>query len=278
MPYKFRIRFMLTSLIFIVVAVWLALTVILYMLQDQLIFYPSNTIVSAPSSIGLEYEDVILHTPDDVQLHGWYIPAPNARGVILFLHGNAGNISHRLPSLEIFHSLGLSTLIVDYRGYGNSQGSPSEQGIYTDAETAWNYLIMERGYQPKDIIIFGRSLGGATAAWLAARVLPAGVILESTFTSLKTLAQKYYPYMPVGLLLRSRFSTKDSMAAINAPLLILHSRDDELVPYTHAEALHSAANNPHQLHAMKGGHDDGFLLSGDSYIQALKRFTDRVLD
>lgn len=268
---------MLLSLTIIVIGTWMGFGVLLYASQDQLIFHPTSRLASVPSAIGLPYEDVTINTQDDVQLHGWYIPANNPHGVLLFLHGNAGNISHRLASLEIFNRLGLSTLIIDYRGYGDSNGYPSEHGTYTDAEAAWNYLTMERGHDPDNIIIFGRSLGGAVAAWLAARVEPAGVILESTFTSLRALAQKYYPYMPVDLMLRSRYSTDEYLAAVNAPLLIIHSKEDELIPYEHARLLYAAAGHPRQLHTIQGGHDGGFLLSGDSYIQTIRNFIDKVL-
>lgn len=277
MPYQPRAHNVLLSLAFIILAVWLALIVILYFLQDQLIFLPTNTLASRPSAIGLEYEDVILKTPDDVELHGWYVPAENSRGVVLFLHGNAGNVSHRLASLEIFNQLDLSTFIIDYRGYGESKGTPSEQGFYTDAETAWNYLTMQRGHKGQEIIIFGRSIGGAVAAWLAARVQPAGVILESTFTSLTAMARKHYPLIPVDLLLRSRFPTQEYLPAVDAPILIIHSRDDELVPYTHAESLYAAADASRQLHNLEGGHNEGFLLSGKDYAHALQTFIDKAL-
>ena len=268
---------MLLSLTLIAAGTWFGFAILLYISQDYLIFHPTNQLASVPSAVGLPYEDVIINTADNVRLHGWYIPAKNPHGVLLFLHGNAGNMSHRLASLEIFNRIGLSILIIDYRGYGDSNGTPSEQGTYTDAEAAWNYLTMERGYADKDIVIFGRSLGGAIAAWLAARVEPAGVILESTFTSLKALAQKFYPYMPIDLMLRSRYPTEEYLAAVNAPLLIIHSDEDEIIPYEHARLLHAAADNPWELHTMKGGHDEGFLLSGDNYIQTIRNFIKKVL-
>lgn len=277
MSIRFRPPRMLLTLSIIVAGTWAGFAGLLYLLQDQLIFHPSNRLASVPSAIGLPYEDVSLETADGKRLHGWYIPAENATGVLLFLHGNAGNISHRMASLEIFNRLGLSTLIIDYRGYGDSQGKPSEQGMYADAETAWNHLTMERGHNPGDIIIFGRSLGGAVAAWLAARVEPAGVILESAFTSLKALAQEYYPYIPVSLLLRSQYPTIDYMAAINAPTLLIHSREDNLIPHQHAELLRQAGGDSVQLHTINGGHNNGFVASGNYYTRIIRQFMDKVL-
>lgn len=272
-----RLRSMLLSLTIILAGTWSGFAILPYITQDRLIFYPSSQLSSTPDNIGLPYEDILLTTPDGVNLHGWYIPAENPRGILLFLHGNAGNISHRLASLKIFNGLGLSTLIIDYRGYGGSTGSPSEQGTYIDAETAWNYLVTERGHDPGEIILFGRSLGAAIAARLASQVAPAGIILESAFTSLKALAEEYYPYMPVGLLLRSRYSTEEHLGAVNTPLLIIHSNEDELISYKHAESLLETAGKNGQLHTIKGGHNEGFLLSENGYIQAIRQFIDRVL-
>ncbi|MDZ7737039.1 MAG: alpha/beta hydrolase [Gammaproteobacteria bacterium] len=269
---------MLISLTIILAGTWAGFAILLYITQDQLIFYPAKHLSSTPDNIGLLYEDISLSTPDRMRLHGWYIPAENPRGVLLFLHGNAGNISHRLASLEIFNHLGLSTLIIDYRGYGNSTGSPSEQGTYTDAETAWEYLVTERGHEPGEVILFGRSLGAAVATWLATQAMPAGIILESAFTSLKALAKEYYPYMPVGLLLRSRYSTEEYLVAANVPSLIIHSEEDEIIPYKHAESLLATAGRNSELHTIRGGHNEGFLLSEDSYIQAIRQFTDKVLN
>jgi len=278
MSFKSRFRSMLFSLSFILVATWLVFAGILYVTQEQLIFIPSRHLTSDPSAVGLGYENVTLDTPDGERLHGWYVPAENPKGVLLFLHGNAGNISHRLASIEIFHQLDLSTFIIDYRGYGSSTGKISETGSYVDAETAWNHLTMARGHAPREIIIFGRSLGAAIAAWLAARVDPAGVILESPFRSLESLARQYYPYMPVGTLLRNHYPTETYVAAIHRPILIIHSREDELIPYSHGESLAATAAERAVLHTIHGGHNEGFLLSGETYVDAIRKFSEDVLN
>ncbi|MCH6572947.1 MAG: alpha/beta fold hydrolase, partial [Proteobacteria bacterium] len=160
----------------------------MYLQQPSMIFFPYATLDQTPADWGLAYEEVFLDTEDGVRLHGWYIPRHGSKQTLLFFHGNAGNISHRGASVEIFHRLGLNVFIFDYRGYGMSQGKPVENGLYKDARAAWRYLTKERGFDQEDIILFGRSLGGAVAAELAAEIQPGGLILESTFSSAKDVA------------------------------------------------------------------------------------------
>src|SRR5262245_22499977 len=157
---------MLTTLIVIIVALYLGLTLLLFLFQARFIYFPTEAWAATPARIGLPYETVELTTSDGVKLSAWFIPAPEARQALLFFHGNGGNISHRLTSIEQFHQLGLHVFIIDYRGYGQSEGSPSETGTYRDAEAAWRYLVEERGFNPSQIIVFGQSLGGAVATWL----------------------------------------------------------------------------------------------------------------
>ncbi|MCS3902771.1 fermentation-respiration switch protein FrsA (DUF1100 family) [Methylohalomonas lacus] len=278
MPLLSRVKHALVSLCVILALTWLGFCLILYLFQERLIFQPTSMLAATPESIGIDYETVELRISDEVVLHGWFIPAHNSRGTVLYLHGNAGNISHRLVMLEMLNHLGLSTLIIDYRGYGNSSGQPSERGTYADAEAAWNHLTLERDIKPDEIIIYGRSLGGAVAAWLAARVEPAGVILESTFVSMQSLAQSIYPYVPVGLLLRNEYPVRENVTAIRSPLLLIHSPDDEIIPYSHAEKLFEAASGSRELKTISGKHDQGFLDSGDSYRNILNKFSQQVLD
>jgi fermentation-respiration switch protein FrsA (DUF1100 family) len=202
------------------------------------------------------------------------VPARQERGVILFFHGNAGNISHRLDTLEIFHTLGLSTFIIDYRGYGQSEGRPSEQGTYLDAEAAWRYLVEQRQVPPERMIIFGRSLGGAVAAWLAQAHPPRALILESTFTSLPDMAATYLPFLPVRSLARFDYNTLARLPDIHCPVLVVHSPDDEVVPYSHGRQLFEAASEPKEFLELRGGHNEGFLIS-DNYQAGLEAFIAR---
>lgn len=203
----------------ILVAAYGGLALVLYFFQARMVFYPEigREIIATPGQAGLPYEDIRLTTSDGLGLRGWYVPAPQPRGTVLFLHGNAGNISHRIDSLQMFHRLGYSTLIFDYRGYGNSGGTPSEQGTYRDAEAAWRYLTEQRHTPSCRIVLFGESLGGAVGAWLAARQKPAALVIASGFISVPDLARHFYPYLPVRWLARLRYDTAESLRAVAAP-------------------------------------------------------------
>ena len=173
--------------------------------------------------------------------------------------------------------MGLNVLIIDYRGYGRSTGKPSEQGLYRDAEAAWHYLTRSRGIDAKEIVLFGRSMGGAVATWLAAETQPAAVIVESTFTSVPDMAAKLYPLLPVRLLARLDFNAQENIRRVESPVLILHSRDDEIVPFEHARSLYEAAHEPKRLVELRGGHNDGFIVSGQFYTDNLRRFIENHL-
>lgn len=247
----------------------------LFFFQPRLLYFPdmpARAVEANPEDIGLDFEPLTLTTRDGEQLDAWFIPAIQSRGVLLFCHGNAGNMSHRLDSIRLFHDLGLSVLIFDYRGYGRSSGSPTEQGTYLDVDAAWDYLVEKRRILPTQIILFGRSLGAAIAADLASRQDAAAVILESAFTSVPDIAATLYPWLPVRWLSRFRYDTLKKLAAIHSPLLIVHSRDDEIIPFANGERLLAAANEPKQLLKLRGGHNDGFIVSGKTYIDGLESF------
>jgi len=205
------------------------------------------------------------------------VPAADAAGVVLFLHGNAGNISHRLDSIEIFHQLGLDVLIIDYRGYGESTGSPGEAGTYTDAQTAWDYLVGERGIAPGRIVVFGRSLGGAVASWLAARTTPAAVILESCFTSGPDMAARLYPFLPARLITRLKYPVREYVTHISSPLLVVHSQQDEIIPFDMGETIFAAAPEPKEMLVISGDHNGGFLLNRERYQATINAFLERYL-
>lgn len=257
---------------------YLAMMLMIYLWQGRMVFLanmPGRALTASPSDIGLDFEDVKLATPDNETLHGWYVPAADSAGVVLFFHGNAGNISHRLDSIAIFHELGLDVLIIDYRGYGRSSGSPTERGTYTDAQTAWDYLVEGRGIAPGKIVVFGRSLGGAVAAWLAARTLPAAVILESCFTSGPDMAARLYPFLPARLITRLKYPVKDYVEHITRPLLVVHSKQDEIIPFDMGEAIFAAARGRKEMLVLSGDHNGGFLLNRDRYRDALGAFLAR---
>ncbi len=264
--------------------------------QDQLLFQPSDRLRATPDEAGMGYETVRLDTEDGETLHGWWIPAPDVYSVnshplvsretspgesgkqtLLFFHGNAGNISGRLESVGQFHRLGLNVLIVDYRGYGQSTGTPSETGLYRDAEACWRHLTETRGLAPQNIVVFGRSMGGGPATWTASRHRPGAVILESVFTSVPDVGARHYPFLPVRALATNQFDNASRVGAINAPLLSIHSRDDRIVPFELGREVYEAAAAPKQFLEIEGGHNDGFLVSAEEYLRAIDDFLGKHL-
>jgi len=270
-------------------SVYVLLGLMLYLFQGSMVFLanlPGRALDATPADLGLNFEDAHIDTPDGERLHGWYVPAApreesGPRGVLLFFHGNAGNISHRLESIALFNRLGLDVLIVDYRGYGRSTGRPSETGTYRDARAAWDHLVGHRGIAPGRIVVFGRSLGGAVGAWLASQLpqdaAPAAVILESSFTSGADMARRLYPVYPARLLTRLEYPVRDYVARLPCPLLVVHSRDDEIVPFDMGRALYEAAPGPKTFLELRGDHNSGFWISRDTYVAGLEAFMEQVL-
>ena len=265
----------LWKFLLIAACLYLGIAALVYFRQTSLIFYPNlpgRELTATPQRIGLDYEDVELVTSDQVRLHGWFVPAADARGALLFFHGNAGNISHRLESIAIFNQLDLDVLIIDYRGYGQSQGNISEEGTYRDAEAAWQHLTQTRGIDPKTIIVFGRSLGASIAAWLASQNPPAALILESGFSSVPSMAQRLYPFLPARLLSKYRYDTQRYVSSLDCPLLVIHSPSDEIIPYAEGRQIFDAAPADKEFLDIRGGHNDGFFVSGEAYIEGLNGF------
>lgn len=272
MKHQFMNYFFVAVFILVVLNGWM------YIQQPSMIFYPSSELVEIPSDWGLPYDDVTITTTDSVQLHGWYLPSKNATRTVLFFHGNGGNISHRGDSLSIFHRLGLNVFIFDYRGYGLSQGKPSEDGIYLDAMAAWQYLMDKHGFKGENIILFGRSLGGAVATNLARKVRPGALILESTFSSVKDMARILLPLMSRLVYVRYEFDTLADIEHVASPLLVLHSPEDDIIPYKLGEKVYQAANTPKWFVKMQGDHNSGFLQTQPAYERALQKFLQEYRD
>lgn len=243
-----------------------------YLLQPGMVFHPTRELGATPAAWGWRYEEAWLTSEDGIRLHGWFLPSEGSRRVLLFFHGNAGNIADRGDSLAIFHRLGLNVFIFDYRGYGRSEGEPNEAGLYRDAAAAWRYLTEQRGFAASDIVLFGRSLGGAVAAKLASEHSPAGLILESTFSSAREMAGHLLPIIGRLVLQRYALATADYVRQAHCPLLLLHSPEDDVIPYAMGEKVFAAAAEPKTLFRLRGGHNDGFLLSQPGYEQALASF------
>lgn len=272
---------MLLSLAGIAAAVYLAMSAFLFLTQASLLYLPhipGYDIEYTPADIDLAFENVHLETPDGETLHGWFVPAGDTErnAAVLLFHGNAGNISHRFDTLRIWHALGYDSFIFDYRGYGESTGSPDEEGTYTDAQTAWNYLVKEKGIPPDRIVLFGRSMGGAIAAQLATRTEPAALIIESSFTSVPDIAADLYPWLPARLLSRFEYDTRAYAQQAGCPVMVIHSSEDEIIPFEHGHAIHASAATPKYMLTLQGSHNQGFLSSGSHYIEGLQDFLQTV--
>ena len=267
------------ALLFIAYLGW---GVILYILQPKLLYFPVRQVSYTPAELDMEFENVIFKSTDGLRLSGWYVPAPlesrreksltgpaeNSHFTILFCHGNGGNMMHSLDSIDIFHELGLNCFIFDYRGYGSSQGKPSEEGTYLDAEVAYKWLTEKKKISPDSIIVFGRSLGGSIAAQLASKTKVGALVIESTFTSYADIGKRFYPYMPVRRFARFSYKTVEYIKDVHCPVVLIYSRDDEIVPFEFGQELYEAANEPKEFVEIFGSHNDGFLMSGEIYKNA----------
>lgn len=272
------------SMSFVIVVALVAGLVLggVYVFQERLVFFPSRAMAADPSALGLPFEDFTVETADGESVHGWLVPAQGPeRAVVLFHHGNAGNISHRLETLALLHRLGLTTCIFDYRGYGLSSGRPTEPGVYQDSRAVWD-MLTARGVEPGRVVIWGRSLGSAVAARLARDLAgeglrPAGLILESAFASIPDMGREAYPFLPVRLIARMEMRTVDYVRDVNCPVLVAHSPSDEIVPHAQGRTVFEAAPEPKRFLEMRGGHNDGFLATGRDYLDGVDGFLATVL-
>ena len=250
------------------------------MLDKVFIYFPERELNASPAEHGLAYDDASLTTEDGVRLHGWFVPG---QGEItwLWFHGNAGNISHRLENLKQLHErLDVNILLFDYRGYGQSQGAPSEKGTYLDADAALAYLRSRQDVNADRIVYFGRSLGAAIAVDLAHHEPPYGLILESSLPPISFVARQAYPILPswfVGIVLRARYDALSKIGNIEAPVLFLHGDKDDVVPISAGKRLFDAAREPKQFYVIpNAGHNDRYAVGGEPYFATLARFLDRL--
>jgi len=252
---------MTAKIILGVAVIYLLLLAALYLFQGQILFLPEKTHYRTPASMGLSAEDVWIDTEDGIKLHGWLFESEGADHVVILSHGNAGNISGRIEIAEMFLELGVSVLMYDYRGYGKSEGRPSERGLYRDISAVIKFAVEEKGYRSDQIILYGRSLGGAVSAYGAKTHSVGGLVTDSAFTDVPAMAKMYYPIVPE-FMVRYRFSAIDFIREIEGiPVMVLHSRDDEIVPFSHGENLFEAANEPKEFIELRGGHNSVFLSS-----------------
>ena len=247
-------------------------------MEHHFIFFPDRPLVATPALYDLAYEDVHFPAADGTALHGWFLPGEAEQPLILFFHGNAGNISHRLNNLRLLHRLGLNVFIFDYRGYGSSAGKAGEEGTYRDARGALTWL-QARGWSPPRIVYFGRSLGAAVAVQLALETPPAGLILETPFTSIAAMGRHHNPilYFALGWLLDARYDNLAKIGRIRVPLLIFQGDRDTIVPKSMARQLFDAANEPKNWHIIPGAdHNDTYEVGGEDYWRAWSLFLRQI--
>jgi fermentation-respiration switch protein FrsA (DUF1100 family) len=245
----------------------------LYLNEHRLVYFPEGGPVAIPHD--LPAEAVRFPAADGVRLSAWLlVPQADTARWILVLHGNAGNLASpgRPEHDRQLLRLGLGVLALDYRGYGESDGTPSEAGLYTDARSAYDYLREVRGIPAERIILYGHSLGSAVAIELATRVPSAGLIVEGAFTSVPDRGGELYPYFPVGLIARNRFPSLARIGGIRVPLLVIHGRDDSTIPIAHGRRIFAAAPEPKSFLEVPGGHDDAFEIGAGEYEEGIRRF------
>jgi fermentation-respiration switch protein FrsA (DUF1100 family) len=256
----------------------LLLFIMLRWFEHSQVYHPNRTLDAAGSELNRPFEDVFFEAADRIKVNGWFFPAdtnsPRASLVVLVCHGNAGNISHRLDLCRALLATGVNVFLFDYRGYGRSEGRPSEKGTYRDAEAAYQWL-QGKGFAGTNIVAYGESLGGGVAAELALRQPVGGLILRSTFTSIPDLGAELFPWLPVRWLASIRYDTCRKLPRLKNPVLVMHSRADELVGFRHGERNFAAANEPKLFWELSGMHNDS-VADQEHFIAGMQKFLDVV--
>lgn len=264
-----------------ITVVWLALFLMLQWFEGKITYHPPRRLIETPADRGMVFEDVFMETEDGLAIHGWWIPAAAhdseeqaAPPTLLEFHGNAENISYGMDQHVAFHSLGWNQLVVDYRGYGRSEGRPSEEGLYRDGDAAYAY-VRARGVPPERIVIYGRSLGGAVAVYAARRHSAAALVTEGLFTDTHRVGRDILPFLPMRLFIKKRFDSLSRVSGLRTPKLFMHAAYDEVIPVHHAERLFEAAAQPKELFWIPGaGHNDAFYAATEEYLAVVKRFVE----
>ena len=248
------------------------------MIERGFIFFPKREVVQTPADEGVPFEDLYLSTPDGTVINAWFIPSPGSKKVLLWFHGNGGNLSHRVVQLRMLHdALGMNILMIDFRGYGRSEGVVGEEGTYQDALTSYDYLLTRPDIDPEAIVIYGQSLGAAVATELAVQRKEAGLILEAPFTSIRDMAKITFPWLPIGRLLSTRYDLLSKINRVQAPLLLIHGDEDEVVPYAQGRRVFEAARPPKEMYTVQGaGHNNLYRVGGLLYLRTIRRFVEAV--
>ena len=261
----------------IIIALVLSFFLFYPWIENFFIFFPQTSFDSKPENWHLNYEDAYFTTEDGINLHGWFFPLPQDGPVILFCHGNAGNISHRLDNVARLLERGLQVFIFDYRGYGRSAGKPSEKGIYLDGLAAYDHLVREKRTPASKIVVFGRSLGAAVAVEVALQKEVRSVILESAFTSTKDMAKAILVFKPLSPFMPANYDNLAKISRLRTPKLIVHGDQDEIVPFAMGQKLFDAAKMPKDFYPIRGaGHNDTYLVGGETYFHRVATYVEDV--
>lgn len=248
-------------------------------IENRMIFHPTTSLERTPADVGLHFENIVFTSRDSVRLHGWLVPHREAHSTLVWFHGNAGNISHRVENIKLLHDLvRVNVFIFDYRGYGQSEGRPSEEGTYLDGEAALELIGNKLGDKNrKNIILFGRSLGAAIATEMATRFDSQALILESPFVSIAEMARTIMSFLPIGPFLQTKYEVKKKIKKTKIPLLVLHGERDEIVPIEQGKKVFDAAPEPKKFFTIAGaGHNDTYIVGGENYFRQLKEFIDKT--
>jgi hypothetical protein len=259
-----------------ILIIYAGLLVVLRVFENRLIFFPEfpGRLSGDWHPRGLPVEDVWLRVSDGVQLHAWWIAAPDAEFTFVAFHGNAANIANRADIYEFLWRLPANVLAVEYRGYGKSEGQPGEAGLYLDALAAYDFLAKGRGIPPRRIIAIGHSLGTAVATDLASQRELGGLVLEAPFASGAAVAKRIYPFLPgLGWALKSKFETGKKLASVHAPVLVVHCANDPVIPFALGEDVFLLAREPKTfLRINETCHEEAALLAPEIYRSKLQEF------
>jgi fermentation-respiration switch protein FrsA (DUF1100 family) len=269
---KKKVKNNLKILFYVLMALTLIFKIIILITEEKNLYQPDKEVDLTPQNISLAYEDLFFPTEDKQSLNGWFIPAENAKITVLFCSGRGGNLSDRLQKIKFFHEMGLNTFVFDYRGFGNSSGKPSEQGLYKDARGAYDYLITRNDIDKNKIVVYGKSLGGPVAADLCLHRKAAALILEGAFPSLKTYVGDVGGFLPTEWLVSDKFDTISKVANIRIPKLIVHGMDDEIINFSEGRMIFYKAAMPKEFVSFDGHHDDNLYTVSEEFKNRILKF------
>lgn len=261
----------MNSVVVVIIVVAAGVWGLVRYLETTAVFYPSKNLFLLPSQAGLPFEDVYITTADGVRINAWFLKNPSAKSTLIFAHGNAGCMSDRMMKIKFFYDLGFNVLIFDYRGYGKSEGTPTEKGIYLDIQAVYDYLKDRNDVDMTQIVAYGASLGGVAAMDLALNRPLKALIVDSSLTSARDVARIFYPYLP-SVLMRIKFDSISKVRTLTIPKLFMHSPDDRTIPLSMGRRLFEAAAEPKEFLQTSGGHNEVQIVSDRPTIEALKKY------